>query len=266
MQRENSIGKKEWLIIGAIIVVLIAGFVFRIYPRAKFEVSDIKFSPSKVFTGEKVTIFVDVRNVGNAKGVYEATLIVNGIKVESKSITLEAGETKTVSFELVRDVAGDYTIEVGQKKVVLEVNPRIFLGAYIEYEVKGLALIIPISGLIRLEVINITEENYTVLMTPTNISGLNPETKTYRFDEPAGPGITENMTYVGEEYLSTAIGTRKVLHYYYENATEGGITKTNIYLDKDSKLMLLYQAEGSGFWLKISVSDTNMEWLKRRNP
>ena len=71
------------------------------------------------------------------------------------------------------------------------------------------------------------------------------------------------MEYVGEEYISTSLGTRKVLHYYYENTTDTETTRTDYYIDKDTGLPLLMQSEGTSFWLKIEISDTNLEWLKR---
>ena len=103
-------------------------------------------------------------------------------------------------------------------------------------------------------------------MTFTGIPFAKPETRTYRVGEiscPLANLTTENMEYVGEEFITTSIGTRKVLHYYYENVTKTGTTKTDIYVDKDTKLLLLMRAEGTGFWAKIEISDTNMEWLKR---
>ena len=42
------------------------------------------------------------------------------------------------------------------------------------------------------------------------------------------------MEYIGEEFISTVFGKRRVLHYYYENVTEA--TKEDLYVDKDTKL------------------------------
>jgi len=257
--------KLAFIAVICILVAIAAGVLaFVLTQKAEFEVSNLRYSPSKVFAGENVTISVDVKNVGNAEGSYDATLTIEGSDVETKTVRLAPGEEKTIYFMVRLEVEGNYTVKVGDETLTLTVYPKLFEGAFLEYKVEGMAFIFPISGTIRLEIIEVTDENYTVLMTPTGIPFLKPETRTYRFGEVVLSNLTiEDMEYVGEEYISTSLGTRKALHYYYENTTETGTTKSDYYVDKDTGLPLLMQFEGTGFWLKIEISDTNMEWLKR---
>jgi len=254
--------KLAFTVIGIICIVAIGALTFMLTQKADFEVSNIRYSPSKVFAGENITISADIKNVGNAEGSYDATLTIEGTDIETKTVRLAPREEKTIHFTVRLEKEGNHTIKIGDETLTLTVHPKLFKGAYLEYKVEGIALIVPISGTLRLEIIEVTDENYTVSMTPTGIPFLKPETRTYQIGEIVFSNLTvEDMEYMGEESISTSLGTRKVFHYYYENVTE--TTKTDYYIDKDTRLPLLMQSEGTGFWVKIEISDTNMEWLKR---
>jgi len=227
---------------------------------AEFEVSSLKVYPSETFVGGNVTVSVDVKNVGNAAGIYECTLAIDGVDVETKEVTLSSGEVKTVTYTIVKGTEGNYTVQIDELTAVFTVYPKVFRGAYWEYEVKGIALLITVEGMMRTEVIEIAEENYITSQTTRGIPGMKPQTTTFRFDEPMGLKTKENMLYVGEETISTIIGTRKVLHYYYYNATEE--TKTDYYIDKITNVVLLVIVEGESLSLEVRLSDTNIKWLK----
>ena len=256
--------KLAFLAVGIICIVAIGSLAFILTQKADFEVFNIRHSPSKVFAGERVTVSVDIKNVGKAEGSYDATLTIEGTNVETKTVRLAPGEEKTIHFTVRLEKEGNYTVKIGDKTLTLTVYPKLFKGAYLEYKVEGIAFIVPVSGTIRLEIIEVTDENYTVSMTPIGIPFLKPETRTYRKGEMALSNLSiEGMEYMGEENISTSLGTRRALHYHQENVTKTGTTKTDYYIDKDTKLPLLMQSKGTGFWVKIEISDTNMEWLKR---
>lgn len=251
------------LITGATVVICVFIFAyFMLWPQSKaeFEVSSLLVSPSETFVGGNVTISVKVRNVGNAEGTYECTLMIDDVKVETKDVTLSPGEMKTVIFTIVKDTEGNYTIKVGELTAILTVYPKIFVGAYWEYEAEGWALTIHVEATIRSEVIEVSEENYTVVQTYTGGLGLEPRSNVFRFDEPIGLKTADNKEYIGEETISTIIGTRKVLHYYYYNVSEG--TEWDYYVDKATNVVLLVIARGEGFSLEVRLSDTNVKWLK----
>jgi uncharacterized repeat protein (TIGR01451 family) len=89
-----------------------------------FRLSNLRIVPSvdKVFsnlvyfstTGKEALISVDVTNEGGQSGVYTATLTLNDKDVETKEITLAAGETQTVSFTVITDKPGTYTVRIDQ--------------------------------------------------------------------------------------------------------------------------------------------------------
>jgi len=89
---------------------------------AEFQVSNLTITPVEVKVGESVTVSVDVKNVGEVEGTYTVTLKVNGVKTETKEVTLAGGATDTVSFTIVKDIGGTFDIEVGGLTTTLMVH------------------------------------------------------------------------------------------------------------------------------------------------
>jgi len=87
-----------------------------------YEVTSLKMTPTKVATGEKVTIEVEVKNVNSETDTYNVPLMVNGIADDRKEITLAPGQTELLTFELTRSHAGSYKISVGSKESTLTVQ------------------------------------------------------------------------------------------------------------------------------------------------
>lgn len=81
--------------------------------QAKFAVSNLSISPDDVEPGRTVTISATITNSGGSSGGYTAILKINGSQVETKSITLNAGESQVVSFTVVKESTGNYTVELG---------------------------------------------------------------------------------------------------------------------------------------------------------
>jgi hypothetical protein len=79
---------------------------------ATFTTSDLSISPAEVDIGQEVSISAKVANTGDAKGIYEVTLKINGVIEETKKVDVDAGASKTVTFTVVRDVAGSYAVAV----------------------------------------------------------------------------------------------------------------------------------------------------------
>ncbi|MEM4454994.1 MAG: CARDB domain-containing protein [Thermofilaceae archaeon] len=79
---------------------------------AKFEVSDLSINPSSIKVGDSSMISVNVKNTGGQPGTYEVTLKVNNQVVETKTVTLDAGKSTTVSFSYTPASEGTYTIDV----------------------------------------------------------------------------------------------------------------------------------------------------------
>ena len=79
---------------------------------ANFKLSNLVITPSEVSAGKTVTISVVVNNAGGRTGSTTVTLEINGVAVDTRSVTLDAGKSTTVTFTVSEDVAGTYTINV----------------------------------------------------------------------------------------------------------------------------------------------------------
>lgn len=87
---------------------------------ADFVVTDLS-APAEATTGEPVQIAATVENVGDADGEYLARLVVDGTVVDSRTVTVPAGETRTVTVERTFDAAGEYELVVGDRSRTITV-------------------------------------------------------------------------------------------------------------------------------------------------
>jgi oligopeptide transport system substrate-binding protein len=85
-----------------------------------FRVKSILAAPVEVLLGATTTVEAEVVNEGTAKDTQTLTLQVNGADTDSQSLTLEAGQGSKVTFKLVRNVAGKYTLKIGD--AALDIN------------------------------------------------------------------------------------------------------------------------------------------------
>ncbi len=77
---------------------------------AEFQLSELVINPAQTEVGEPVTISVTVQNTGQLEGSYTLTLQIDGEIEQSQKIILAAGESRQVSFTVIKDEPGTYTI------------------------------------------------------------------------------------------------------------------------------------------------------------
>jgi hypothetical protein len=87
-----------------------------------YEVVSLNITPTRIATGEKVTIEAEVRNINSETDIYNVPLMVDGVADDRKSVTLAPGQTELLTFELTRSHAGSYKISVGDKESILTVE------------------------------------------------------------------------------------------------------------------------------------------------
>ncbi|MDO8055720.1 MAG: hypothetical protein Q6361_02560 [Candidatus Hermodarchaeota archaeon] len=122
------------------------------------------------------------------------------------------------------------------------------------------------SGTIRIEITEVTEKTYTVYITHDmavdgELRVVRPETRTYYFDEPMIFNFRKGTRYAGDETINTALGTKEVARYVYED----GRVRQDIYVDKDSNLLLAeYEKSTSAADTDayLRISQTNIGWLE----
>ncbi len=79
---------------------------------ASVSLSNLRIEPQHVHPNETVTISVSVANIGNSQGSYNVVLNINGVQEEAKSVTMAAGDSKSVTFSVIRENVGSYTVTV----------------------------------------------------------------------------------------------------------------------------------------------------------
>jgi hypothetical protein len=80
---------------------------------AEFILSDLTITPAEVEPGKEITNSVKVTNVGDLEGTHTVDLLVNGVKEQSKTVTLAGGVSTKVSFSVTKSTAGSYAVKVG---------------------------------------------------------------------------------------------------------------------------------------------------------
>ncbi|GAI12926.1 unnamed protein product, partial [marine sediment metagenome] len=78
---------------------------------AEFIVSGLKVDP-EIKYGEEVTITVEVENIGEQEGTHTVQLDIEDLITEPVEVTLEGGESTTVTFTIIIEVAGEHTVSV----------------------------------------------------------------------------------------------------------------------------------------------------------
>lgn len=90
-----------------------------------FVVSDLEVDPGVVMAGEPVDVSADVTNVGGSSGEHTVTLAVAGSTEDTATVTLDPGETESVSWTVTRDELGTYTVSVAHLQDQFRVRPPV---------------------------------------------------------------------------------------------------------------------------------------------
>lgn len=122
------------LIIDVIIVAVAAGGFFYIqsFPAPllnpdQTQLTNLTLNPLQALTDQKVEVSFNVTNLASATGTYKADLLVDGVSRQTKSVRLNAGETKTVTFELSEVDEGVHIVKVGSQEESLTVLGKFSL-------------------------------------------------------------------------------------------------------------------------------------------
>jgi hypothetical protein len=84
----------------------------RVLKPAQFTLTGLTITPQECPVGEEAFISFNLSNIGETKGIYTATLKINGEPKATKEITLDGGEITTVSFTTIQKSVGTYNVEV----------------------------------------------------------------------------------------------------------------------------------------------------------
>ncbi len=102
--------------------------------RAEFEVISLDIVPAEVKVGEPVTVTAKIANIGKVQGTYTAILMVNDAEVERKNVTILPEDAQIVTFKLIKDIAGTYTVKVAGLTKILVVKKLIAKEIELKYD------------------------------------------------------------------------------------------------------------------------------------
>lgn len=96
-------------------------------PFAEFKAQDINIVPNNVSVNDNVLIRSNITNVGTKADTKSIELYVNGSAVSNISLSLDPKEIKEINFTYKASLpAGNYTIEIIDKKGILEIKNAPF--------------------------------------------------------------------------------------------------------------------------------------------
>jgi hypothetical protein len=100
------------------------GFKAEAPPPATFQVSSLNISPGAVYTGEAVTITALVTNTGGQPAGYQVVLNINGATEKTREVTIDPGASTEVSFNVIEEAAGMYSVDINGATGNFVVNSR----------------------------------------------------------------------------------------------------------------------------------------------
>jgi len=120
---------------------------------AIFSVSSLSVQPAEVEPSEITTVSIVVANTGGESGSYTVVLKIDGVKEAEERVTIADGSSQTVSFSVIREEAGTYSVNVSgltgsftvKEKVVPPVVPKPL--AWWVWLIVGLGVVV-IGGLL----------------------------------------------------------------------------------------------------------------------
>ena len=79
---------------------------------AEFELTDLSVTPSEIDAGDDVSVSITVSNVGDESGSHTIEVEVDGVLMDSGTVTLDGGASKTVGFTVTSSSTGSHTVSV----------------------------------------------------------------------------------------------------------------------------------------------------------
>jgi hypothetical protein len=79
---------------------------------ANFEIYNLEVTPDSIYPGEEVSTSLLVINVGEEYGSYTAEIEVDGTIVDSETVTLNGGESKSIRFTISSTIEGKHIVKI----------------------------------------------------------------------------------------------------------------------------------------------------------
>ena len=133
---------------------------YKVLKPADIKLVNLDIAPNTVKVGEEATITMSINNMGEAEGVYQARLFVDGSLYYTSDITLAGGARKSESTVVSKDTPGSYSIKIDGEEATLSVIEPVRLETGTELKRK-------ISGKGKWEVDNQLDSDAVVVLSAT---------------------------------------------------------------------------------------------------
>jgi len=82
----------------------------RVIEPAKFSITNVRVEPTQPTTADTIKVYATLSNSGGVGGTANIKVTVDGSVVKTDSEYVEAGSSKTISYEISKLSAGTHTI------------------------------------------------------------------------------------------------------------------------------------------------------------
>jgi hypothetical protein len=120
----ESIVRFKISLLSSFLLLTIAASTLNCASPAQFELASLVVTPQEIITGESANVTATIKNTGGSEGTYQANLMVNGSKKETKFILVGPGSTEIVNFSLTGDKPSQSNIQVGESNSTLVVKKK----------------------------------------------------------------------------------------------------------------------------------------------
>ncbi len=173
----------------AIIIITLTAALLESCAKPVFELANLSVTPQQIVAGETVSVSLDVKNTGGARGDCPVVLKLDGIQSDQQVITVEPGISKGIIFTVTGKKPGSHNIDVnGQLSVINVLKPAEFR--------LGSAVVLPAEVQVGQEAtvsvdVNNTGEVAGACAMILKVDGMDTETK----EITVGPSATSNVSF-----------------------------------------------------------------------
>jgi len=133
-------------------------------------------------------------------------------------------------------------------------------GDYILYEVEGDTLLGEVTGIVRIDISNVTIDGFTATMTSSGVPFLDDTSYDYSWDDPVWGDMN-----LGSKVNTTEVSTpwgQKAVDVYIADNSSGKITT---YLGTNPQVVYRLEVDAFLYALTAEISDTNIGMIKSGN-
>jgi hypothetical protein len=80
---------------------------------ANLVLTNLAITPNEVAPGETVTASIDISNQGDLTGTYPVSLMLDGIVIQNRNVSINGGASETVVFTIIAGAADEHQVSLG---------------------------------------------------------------------------------------------------------------------------------------------------------